>query len=156
MERTKLSKEIVYIGIDPGSSSGGMAYIINRRCFCAQFKDMTEKELCDIFKSLSNMNSVAMIEKVHVMPGTGAQAATKFMTNYGMLLGFLLALDIPFKRITPQSWMKYYGMKKNSAETKTEWKKRLRQRAQELYPKSKIVTNTGDAVLIAEYCRNNW
>ena len=164
MKRNKQSYRQAWIGIDPGSSSGGLALIcpkagkngIKLDCSAIRFKDMTAKELCDWFKLFKKLDPVAIIEKVHVMPGTGARAATSFMRHTGMVLGFLMALNIPFKEITPQTWMKYYGMKKKKGETKTLWKKRLKQKAQELYPDAHIVTETGDATLIAEYCRKNF
>jgi flagellar motor switch protein FliM len=65
----------------------------------------------------------------------------------------LTAAAIPFEKVTPQKWMKFYGMKKDKNETKTEWKKRLRERLQQLMPDITVTNNNADAYLIAYY---NW
>ena len=38
-------------------------------------------------------------------------------------------------------------------ESKSQWKNRLKAKAQQLFPKLKITLKTADAILIAEYCR---
>lgn len=148
----------IYIGIDPGSSSGGMAFVGNIRYAPIRFKDITEKELCLRIKEFtrSPFRVYAILERAQPMPGQGISSTSKFMDNYGMLRGFLMALDIPFKIIRPQVWQKHYSMKKRKGETQTAWKQRLRQRAQELYPNIKITAETADALLIANYCMETW
>jgi len=145
----------IIIGIDPGSASGGMAWFEEDELKTLRFKECTEKELSNWFKEFTFNDPLvaAIIEKVHTFPGQGISSAGKFMENFGMLKGFLMALDIPFQEVSPQKWMSYYGMKRDKTENKTEWKKRLRQKAQELYPKTKIVSETADAVLIARYAK---
>ena len=46
-------------------------------------------------------------------------------------------------------------MKKDKDESKGEWKRRLREKAEMLYPKLKITANTADALLIAHVCKIN-
>lgn len=155
----------IYIGIDPGSSSGGMCIIgvpddkdLITYYRTIEFKKETEKDIFDTlhFHRMPKNNFVkAIIEKVHSMPGQGVSSSFKFGQNYGFLKGILTALSIPYEEVTPQRWMKYYGMKKNKEESKTEWKRRLRQRAEQLFPNVKITANTADAILIANYCKNN-
>jgi hypothetical protein len=50
-----------------------------------------------------------------------------------------------------------YQLGKSSEHTKTEWKNRLKAKAQQLFPQqSKHITlKTADALLIAEYARKN-
>jgi len=48
--------------------------------------------------------------------------------------------------------MKFYGMKKTKTESKTDWKRRLKERAQQLYPDMKITNDMADAILISHYC----
>lgn len=157
MEIKKIS-----IGIDPGSISGCISCIIEQvdgKTSIESFlvKDCTEPEL---FNRLSEMVSLiedngvinAVIEKVHAMPKQGVCSVASFMQNYGMLRGFLIALRVPFKEVTPQTWMKYYGFTKAKDESKTQWKKRLRQLAEQLFPEIKMKKDIADAILIANYC----
>jgi len=154
-----------YIGIDPGSSSGAFALIIDsniRVVITHCFKDNTEKEMCEILRlwkenaETSNTSIKAVLENVHPFKGQGISSAGKFMRNKGIIEGFLMALNIPYEQVSPQRWVKSYGMKKDNAggETRSQWKKRLRQRAQELFPKHKIVADNADALLIANYLVN--
>jgi crossover junction endodeoxyribonuclease RuvC len=153
MERTRNARGF-YVGIDPGSASGGLAIIESgyRSTACNRFKDMTQKELCNIIRGWQSYPTFVIIEQVHTMPHQGIVSAGKFMENFGMLKGFLMALDIPFKAIRPQVWQKWYSMHKEKTETQSEWKKRLRQRAQELFPTTHIRAEEADALLLANYC----
>jgi hypothetical protein len=155
-------KQSIYIGIDPGGTSGGLFIIsvpfdndLITSFYSLEFKKSTEKDIYEFIDDYCNgaHTANAIIEKVHSMPGQGVSSSFKFGQNYGFLKGILTALGISYEEVTPQSWMKYYGMKKNKTESKTEWKKRLRQRAEQIFPEVKITANTADAILIAEYCR---
>jgi len=156
-----------YIGIDPGSSSGAVAWldiefdcndnrvigevIVWRDCF--EFNKHTLQEWFAKLKDIDHGKTVAVLEKVHSMPGQGVVSATTFGKNVGHIEMALTAASIPFREVTPQTWMKYYGMKKDKDESKTEWKRRLRERLQQLMPDLKVTNNNADAYLIAYY---NW
>jgi len=157
-----------YLGIDPGSSSGAFALllptyqygkIINWGFVTKRFKDYTEPELCEILNNWvitakdSGGAIEAILEDIHLMPKQGISSGGKFMRNKGLLEGFLMALKIPYKKVSPQRWVKHYGMKKDPLETKTQWKNKLRQRAQELFPDVKIQAETADAILLANYLK---
>jgi len=160
----KTSNTNIYIGIDPGNKSGGMAVISEglNSPLIIRFKESTNVDLfCTISKYSANklptwLSPCAMIEKVHSFPGQGVVSSFNFGENYGMLQGFLIALKIPFKFVLPSKWQRHYGLHKDKNESQTEWKRRLRQRAQELYPNIKITAETADAILIANYCKENY
>lgn len=149
-----------YIGIDPGSSSGCIAVIgldekgdINLT-YTIEFAKNTTKEwyvqlkhIADTFKG----ECMCVLEKVHGMPDMGVTSVSVFMKNVGHIEMALLALEIPFKEVTPQAWMKHYGMKKEKTESKPQWKQRLRERLQRIMPEFKVTNNTADAMLIAYY-----
>ena len=156
-----MSAKKILIGIDPGSSSGGLFIIIipddkDLRTFYAgyEFKKMTEKDIFERIYNVTGENTTALIERVHSMPKQGVSSAFKFGENYGFLRGILTALKISYREVTPQTWIKYYGMKKEKEESKTDWKRRLRQKAEKLFPDVKITANTADALLIANYLNN--
>jgi Holliday junction resolvasome RuvABC endonuclease subunit len=155
------------IGIDPGSSSGCAAFIEERNDGSINFIDtvefgsMTVKEwysdIRDIVESWrrdQNDNIICVLEKVHGMPSMSTVAVSTFMKNVGHIEMALIALGIPFTEVTPQAWMKHYGMKKEKTESKTEWKRRLRDRLQRLMPDFKVKNDTADAMLIALYAKH--
>ena len=84
------------------------------------------------------------------MPKQGVVSVFTFGKNYGQWLGILASNGVPYKEVTPQTWMKYYGaMPKDKAKRK----KHLKHLAQSLYPNIKITLKTADAVLIAHWCK---
>lgn len=152
-----------YIGIDPGSSSGCISVIIINdkgniaRIETIEFAKYTTKEWFDKLHAIVALHeSLAVLEKVHGMPDMGVVSVSVFMKNVGHIEMALLALNIPFHEITPQSWMKYYGMKKEKTESKVEWKRRLRERLQRILPEFKVNNNNADATLIAYYAAVNY
>lgn len=147
-----------YIGIDPGSTSGCIAIIyINEKgnieeTATIEFAKHTTLEWFDRLKGHTMGHSpFAILEKVHGMPDMGVKSVSVFMKNVGHIEMALLALGIPFKEVTPQTWMKHYGMKKDKLESKPEWKRRLRERLQRIMPEFKVNNNNADAMLIAYY-----
>ena len=145
-----------YIGIDPGSSSGCMAFLIpnggQMMKATVEFSKYTLQEWYNELKEFSESNECfAVLEKVHGMPGMGVQSVTSFAKNVGHIEMALISLGIPFKEVTPQAWMKYYSMKREKGESKTEWKRRLREKLQRLMPDFTATNDTADAMLIAYY-----
>jgi crossover junction endodeoxyribonuclease RuvC len=149
-----------YVGIDPGSSSGGVSVIFEQdgKIDVESFEigKSTEKDLFVFLLKIKqeSHNVVCGFEKVHAMPGQGVSSVFTFGQNYGFIRGCLVSIGIPYYEITPQKWMKFYSMKKEKSETKLQWKKRLKQRAEQLYPDVKIKTDIADSMLIANYVRH--
>jgi len=141
------------VGIDPGQS-GGFA-LINHEEAKAWKMPATEKDVFAMLEDLDRERDVfAYIEKVHSMPGQGVSSTFKFGMNYGMLRAFLIALYFPFETVTPRTWQKGLGIPpKMKTESKTQWKNRLKAKAQELFPDLKITLAVSDALLICEFGR---
>jgi Holliday junction resolvasome RuvABC endonuclease subunit len=155
-----------YIGIDPGSSSGCIAVIyldINgniRETETIEFAKHTTKEWFEKLKFIEECEHetgvTAILEKVHGMPDMSVSSVSVFMKNVGHIEMALLALDIRFHEVTPQTWMKHYNLKKEKEESKPDWKRRLRERLQRIMPEFKVTNNTADAMLIAYYGALNY
>jgi len=160
-----------YIGIDPGSVSGCIAIIYLNdkgniiKTETIEFAKNTTKEWYDKLKKVTEYGyldtlrppeCLAILEKVHGMPGMGVVSISAFMKNVGHIEMALLALQIPFKEVTPQTWMKHYGLKKEKDESKPDWKRRLRERLQRIMPEFKCNNNNSDAMLIAYYAAINY
>lgn len=150
----------VAIGVDPGTS-GGIAVIYSpvsgSPVVTLQAIDkLTEHELWDFVQSCQAEICYAVMEKVggfiQGSPAPGS-AMFNFGCNFGMLRMALVAAGIPFELETPQRWMKFYGIVRAKTESKTEWKRRLKELAQRLYPNEKITNATADALLMAHYAK---
>jgi len=144
-------KERAYIGIDPGSASGNICFLYDNGHYeIISFKDKT---LWEWGNELDREGAEAVVEAVHGFPGMSAIAVTSLMKNFGQIEMALALNEIPTRYVSPQTWMKFYGVKKDKGESKTVWKKRLREVLQQRLPHVECTTEQADAVLIALYGR---
>lgn len=101
----------IYIGIDPGSKGfcciwyGDSGHYAHYPLFEGK---RLNPELVRECQSISKMGwkVMALVEQVHSMPGQGVASTFSFGTNYGIVLGMLEALGIPFSTCTPGRWQK--------------------------------------------------
>ena len=160
----------LYIGIDVGIT--GALAVLNAETKEIRFYDAPSleikvgkkfkkvpniQEMVAILKQYRGPDVLAGVEKVNAMPdvGTGAKmgatSAFSFGTNFGLWLGILAALEIPYQQVHPATWKAKVmaGMSKE--------KDASRVRAMELYPhiSSQLARKKdharGDALLIARY-----
>jgi crossover junction endodeoxyribonuclease RuvC len=139
------------IGIDPGSSSGGMAWIPpgdNPEPEAVKLNGMTQRDIIEWLYERSV--STACLEKVSAMPGQGVSGMFRFGTSFGELRMALVASAIPFELVTPQKWQKNLGCMSRGDKNVT------KRKAQELFPGIKKITHAmADALLLAEYNRRS-
>lgn len=153
----------IYVGVDPGAS-GGLVCLSSDGIEAIPMPE-TERDCWEWFNSLGGRPAghiFAMIEKVGgFMAGRGtkgnmaaAHAMFNFGVSYGGLRMALIAASIPFEEVTPQKWQKGLGIVgRGKEESRTQWKNRLKSKAQQLFPKVRMTLATADALLITEYCR---
>jgi len=150
-----MSKD-TFIGIDPGKT-GGLAVIYPDQSWDAVAMPKTVKgifEWLDMVATEHGYRTRAYIEKVHSMPGQGVKSMFTFGENYGMLQMALTASRFSYEYVTPRTWQKSLGVvARKPNETKTQFKTRLLNKAEQLFPYDKITKSTCDALLIAEYGR---
>ncbi len=163
--RVKLKiKAVCILAIDPGKN-GGIAHGISAQTLGTVPMPSTVHDLADVMAGLGA--DVIYLEKVHTTPQMGVVSAGSFMKGVGQIEGICATLKIPLFEVTPQKWMKYFELgkakkrvsvsrkgKKSTVKDTTEWKKRLKARAQQIFPNVSITLGTADAVLIWEYARN--
>jgi crossover junction endodeoxyribonuclease RuvC len=93
------------IALDPGLS-GAIAILTNNTITAQPLpiagKSLDLAALTQIIRDAAP--SLAVIEKVHSMPGQGVSSTFKFGQGYGALLGITAALGIPTELVTPQRW----------------------------------------------------
>jgi len=137
----------LYLGIDPGKS-GALALVDE----CGEHVDTfrlakTLHDVSDWLKTYRDRVLFACLEKVHSMPKQGVTSSFKFGESFGFCQGMLVGESIPYDLVTPQKWQKLMGCRTRGDKNVS------KSRAQQLWPKIKIVHAIADALLIAEYAR---
>lgn len=113
------------------------------------------------------------VEKVSGFAGSGQPGSSmfRFGEGFGAIKGFLMALEVPFEEVTPQRWMKALALGTAGAKAKPDklklkddstrkeelsrvskinyaitrdWKNKLKNHAQQLYPSLKVTLSTAD------------
>lgn len=148
-----------HIGIDPGLN-GAIAFVSRHDVHvfdmptCEyKLKSGTVRKEIDVkrlYKILCRHESNnATLELVNAMPGDGNVSSFSFGQAYGMTKAGLALACIPYDLVTPQTWKKFYGIKKD--------KSLSRAKATELFPKHKDIwarkkdDGRAEAILIANY-----
>lgn len=152
-------KREVYLGIDPGIS-GGIAAIYPGEVLASPMIE-NEQDLFKYLLTFKRMPCFCILEKVwgHV-GGEGKPGAYMFTfgQNYGSVRMALVAAGIPFEAVAPVSWQRSMRISPRKSkgvgrETRPQFKRRLREEAQRLFPSLNVTLGTSDALLLAEYCR---
>ena len=164
-ERTKYREPLPmgYMGIDPGGS-GGIAVLGGTTPLETFALKSTERDISDFIVACTRSYGgiKCVIEKVGAMPKQGVSSTFKFGQSYGFLRGVLISHGVSFREVRPQEWQKIYSMKrkrwkdvngKKCEESKTDWKNRLKAKAQQMEPNIKVTHAIADAILIAHYCK---
>lgn len=142
------------IGIDPGKG-GGVASIASDKSIKIFNCPETIKEMVEILRScrnyawIENEPLLTFIEWVHAFPTDGRKGSFTFGTNYGIWLGIIESLGIPYKKVSPQKWMASYQPLPKEKKLR---KAKLKELAQEWHPKATL--KTSDAILIAVWGNN--
>ena len=136
------------IGLDPGRSSGAIAYAWGPgRAVAWKLEDLTDRDIWELVRLLAEMAIGAVLERVSAMPGQGVSSTFKFGSSYGELKMALVASNIRYEQKTPGQWQRAMnclsGGKKNVTKA----------RAQQLFPNVRMTNRIADAILLAEFGR---
>lgn len=150
--------ECGYLGVDPGKAGGLVLIDDTGRILKATAMPDTTDDLLDWLMGVNHhaKTVVAALEKVHSMPKQGVVSSFTFGEGFGQLKMGLAAANIGRTLVDPKTWMKELLIPpRKKTDTSTQWKKRLREFAQSLFPQySQLITlKTADACLLAEYAR---
>lgn len=156
-------KSPLFIGVDPGKTGGLVCLSLTGIVSVIQMP-LSERDVWNWFFEFAYCPlDFAVIERVHSMPDQGVSSTFKFGCSYGGLRMALIAAGIPFEDVTPQTWMRALSIPpKKKTESKSQWKERLRAKAQQLFPSLSLWKEprsrgkqlaVADALLIAEFCR---
>lgn len=141
------------LAIDPGAS-GGLAWTTREGTFCQAMPE-TDGDVLDLLRSLRAQGiERCVIERVggfagQAMPGS---AMFNFGDGCGYIRGCLMALSYRVEMVTPQKWQKHLGLGTvKLSGGKGPWKRKLKERAQQLFPTVTVTLKTADALLILDY-----
>lgn len=153
-EWVKYLKDKKIIAIDPGAQGGVAIFSVDKDRLIEVVKmPDTPQDLLDLI-SKYQINSKCYLEKVGGLPGMGGSSMFNFGKGFGHLEMALLCRKIPTTEVTPQKWQKALQLGTKGHKSTSQWKNKLKAKAQQLYPKvPKITLGISDALLILEYAR---
>lgn len=160
-----------FVGIDPGTH-GGMVILRGADIYSTSLDSMNLYDMRNWIETytLTTENRLhstyACLEKVGGFMGStndsegrkrnvaSAHTMFTFGESYGALQMLLVCCRISVGEVTPRKWQGSLGIKqREKGETKPQFKNRLKERAQCLFPERKITLDVADAFLLAYYLR---
>lgn len=149
---------MIYIGIDPSaiyegvrSSYGALTVWDGSECIDEQRFNQDPEIIYLKLANYAKYNTIVGLENVWAMPWDTPKTAFALGGGVTLLKYFTKVLNLHTELITPKKWQKFYGLERDKKETKPAYKRRLAQKAKELFPNYKIIQNTADAYLIGNY-----
>ena len=156
---------MIVVGIDPGKNGGIVVINDGENTNDSPSVEMhkcppSSVGMSDILTKARNIawsqqdRIVVAIEKVWAFPTDARSAAFKFGVNYGMWLGIIGSLDLPFMEVPPKVWMSSYDpVPKDKKERKQYLKDTCITMYKDIFLYDKNVTYAvSDAALIALWC----
>lgn len=145
-----------FLGIDPGAS-GAISIIDIAGVASHKLAQATPRDTWDYLATLASAHEGRLRACIEDIPpaifGAGKSSCAKLYGSFKQLEAFLIAIDIPFKRVKAKVWQKALAIPpRKKTETTTQWKNRLKEFAQRLFPKEQITLATSDSLLIAHFC----
>lgn len=155
----------IFLGLDPGAN-GGLAVLSGNSVEATKWP-VGERDTWDLINCHKQKGRpVYAILEQQLPRGTnlfrnGAwtcpilRSTCILFGHYMQLRGMLIAAGISFEEKVPRTWQAAFSLKKDKGEADGHWKNRLKAKAQQLYPATKITLATADALLLAHYCSRN-
>ena len=143
------------IGIDPGVG-GGLAWSGANGDRCApmpatigDFRELLFNILLEQHFFTGESTVTCYIEElpkfVRAIPSSAVFVMAR---NYGQLEGVLTGFQVQLVHVRPQVWQIALGLGDSKGMTKTQWKNKLKAKAQAYYPEEHVTLKTADALLI--------
>jgi hypothetical protein len=143
------------IVIDPGQSGGIVSGPIP---LDVQPMPKTYRELCLALAPPGYWvpgERVAYLEDLVKYTGRNMPSSSMavYASNWGFINGCLTTSGYRIVIVPPKKWQAALGLGKATGMTKTEWKNKLKNRAEQLFPHIKVTLATADALLMYEAAR---
>lgn len=146
-----MAREQVIVAIDPGAS-GGWAWEIKDFGEACENMPPSPHEMTELVYRLQSEGCVrAFVEEVGGYaggPGAPGSRMFNFGRNFGEILGVLAACGVAVELVKPAKWQKALGLGTSKGMSRTQWKNKLKLRAQQLYPNQRVTLAVADALLI--------
>jgi hypothetical protein len=150
----------IIIAVDPGKS-GGIA-VQNAdgsiQCWRMPKTESAQLEMFSRFKRSEQTVTVWLEEVGGYVSGRPAPGSAMF--NFGHCCGFLrgaiMACGHRLELVRPQKWQAPLGLGgAKSCATSADWKRKLKEKAAQLFPDQPVTLATADALLILDYAIRN-
>jgi len=166
-----------YVGLDIGS----LGFLAIQRGDEKYFYPLCDHDMKEIFEYLKDLKEeskgylVCVFEDVHAIFGVSANSTFGFGFQKGYIIGYLIALGIPYEAVLPKKWQKEIWTnadmvyktsgkvsKKGKLIKSVDTKATSKNAAKRLFPNidlrrttrcSTIDDNKADALLMSEYAR---
>lgn len=145
---------IKVLGLDPGASGAAALIRSSDDVEVCRFAKASQVEVARVLHGMVQEADLIALEKVGPMPTDAKGAVFKFGAAWGFLRGvvFGCAGRGRFVEPSPQTWQRELGIPaRKKTESKTQHKRRIRQRAEELYPAVSMTADVPDALLIGHW-----
>jgi hypothetical protein len=116
----------------------------------------TPRRIFDLIQESAPLVELALLEQVGGFIGRPQPGSHmfKFGRMFGLLEMALAAADVPYQLVASTKWLKGVEAPEKKPEwSYNEWKRKLKEHAERLFPKEETTLATADALLISEYCR---
>jgi hypothetical protein len=142
-----------YLAIDPGVGGGFAFYDGETKKISLFPMPETLVGIRDLVFSFA-LDTVVALEEVPKFTGKNRNESTTavLFQNVGRLEGVVHSRQMPLYRITPVKWQATLGIGKRGDMDYAAWKRKLRNKACELYPQvDNITLKTADALLLLHH-----
>lgn len=141
------------VAVDPGVSGGLAIYDAGGQI---ELLSMPESlpDLCKVLRFWKVGDASLYIEEVPKFTGRNIPSSTTavLFQNVGRIEGLAVALGYSLHRVAPKIWQEPLGLGgKKSCANSSEWKRKLKAKAEELYCAHDVTLKTADALLILHY-----
>lgn len=151
-----MSEESNIIAFDPGKNGGVAVYWGATKNVTAENLPGTDRGLLEILEDVSALGeTTAYLEDLVKFAGNNMPSSSMaaYASSWGFLRGVIVAKRIKLVLVPPQKWQKALGLGTSRGMSKTEWKNKLKNMAEQLNPGLKVTLATADALLICEAAR---
>lgn len=148
------------VAIDPGVSGGIVSMSYNGVIQCHNMPD-TYADTWDLIAMLRPEPGIGLVGDAYLEevsgyaggPGAPGSRMFTFGASYGDCRTALYGNGFRIHKVRPLEWQKHLGIG-NRGTDKAGWKRKLKQKAQELFPGVKVTLKNADALLILHTAKN--
>jgi hypothetical protein len=140
----------ILIAVDPGVN-GAFVWSESGRVHVAKMPP-TASDIADLIRSLAIKSSLIELHLENPSKGgwgpVSSDTIGKLFEQIGGIRYSGLVIGWKVNLVAPQTWQSKIGIKKDYGESKTSFKNRLKQKAEELFPDHPVTLWNADALLI--------